>query len=477
MLLHLIAAVFLACVFSYVECSKITNLDQLKLDENEHLAFHSLLFSSGSCAVEFRTAYVSFEHTSLMEIMEMSDEVANTLYGDELSRCAAVCLERGVPKNYLRYPLPTRIFDGSTSPKDFIQSCRTLEMGIVSYFPKTLFLYWVPTHGNGKLRKTTNLKPGERNTFWSQTQLGHKFKVVDPETEKTLVELTAEFSGFHPIGDAGSKVNPKYNPERMIKHSLNSEWDRSRQVRRTFTEWGFQKGHLPNDVWGSIQAYYYNNRNNHVREEWETKGHAVNWWDKDAKMIGMPWGLKGYWQTRIQELANRWIGGLVNLENTSIYGIRRYEDGARLLAHVDRQSTHAVSCIINVAQGGLRKPWMLEIYDHADRLHEIEMQPGEIVYYESARCLHGRMAPLDGGFYVNLFSHYRPLGDPDWYTKSNPPGTPEPVIDITGMDVPTLSPSRYVAYSASDLFNHWKTTGSLSKSSSSGDSSDAKSEL
>ena len=36
------------------------------------------------------------------------------------------------------------------------------------------------------------------------------------------------------------------------------------------------------------------------------------------------------------------------------------------------------------------------------------MAEGDIVYYESAKCLHGRMAPLQGGFYVNLFAHYRP---------------------------------------------------------------------
>ena len=30
----------------------------------------------------------------------------------------------------------------------------------------------------------------------------------------------------------------------------------------------------------------------------------------------------------------------------------------------------------------MREPWMVEIYDFAGRLHEIEMHPGDIVYYE-----------------------------------------------------------------------------------------------
>ena len=55
----------------------------------------------------------------------------------------------------------------------------------------------------------------------------------------------------------------------------------------------------------------------------------------------------------------------------------------------------------------MKEPWRLEILDFADRMHEVEMAPGDIVYYESARCLHGRMRPLNGTGYVNLFAHYR----------------------------------------------------------------------
>lgn len=58
------------------------------------------------------------------------------------------------------------------------------------------------------------------------------------------------------------------------------------------------------------------------------------------------------------------------------------------------------------------------------------MDEGDIVYYESARCLHGRMQPLDGAFYVNLFAHYRPVGDPAWFTRSNPVDGPAQLLDL-----------------------------------------------
>jgi hypothetical protein len=59
------------------------------------------------------------------------------------------------------------------------------------------------------------------------------------------------------------------------------EYGRSRAVTRTFSPLGFDKGSLPSLdplVWGSIQAYYQNNKGHGaVREEWDYKGLYVNW--------------------------------------------------------------------------------------------------------------------------------------------------------------------------------------------------------
>lgn len=124
---------------------------------------------------------------------------------------------------------------------------------------------------------------------------------------------------------------------------------------------------------------------------------------------------------------------------------------------------------------------MVEIYDFADRLHEIEMDPGDIVYYESARCLHGRMRPLDGAFYVNLFAHYRPKGDPQWFLKRNPPGTPDQLIDIgtcttngtaascDGGVVPHLSPSLETLHGPRDLFSYWQKVAPATATNTGGD--------
>ena len=81
------------------------------------------------------------------------------------------------------------------------------------------------------------------------------------------------------------------------------------------------------------------------------------------------------------------------LELTALYGIREYRRGATLKMHVDRVETHHVSAIVNVHQH-VDEDWPLYIYDHDGTLHEVYMQPGEVVLYESARLNHGRTTPL-----------------------------------------------------------------------------------
>jgi len=116
------------------------------------------------------------------------------------------------------------------------------------------------------------------------------------------------------------------------------------------------------------------------------------------------------------------------------------------------------------------------------------MEPGDVVYYESAKCLHGRNRPMAGpnAYYVNLFTHYRPIGDDDWFIKENPEGTPDPVLDVDGecrlqevgttetanhklgivQEVqcddkrlgPYISPYLFTATSGDDLIEWWRMT-------------------
>ena len=93
------------------------------------------------------------------------------------------------------------------------------------------------------------------------------------------------------------------------------------------------------------------------------------------------------------------------------------------------------------------------------------------IIMQSARCLHGRMKHLKGSSYSNLFVHYRPDGDPQWYTRSNPDDAPAQVLDIDhckqvdgvldcdGVGLPFLSPSNEVVRGSNDLYSYWERIG------------------
>lgn len=61
----------------------------------------------------------------------------------------------------------------------------------------------------------------------------------------------------------------------------------------------------------------------------------------------------------VRPTIEEWTG--MKLQQTSLYGIRVYTEGAILAPHVDRLPLVS-SCIINVAQD-VEEPWLLEVYD------------------------------------------------------------------------------------------------------------------
>ena len=67
--------------------------------------------------------------------------------------------------------------------------------------------------------------------------------------------------------------------------------------------------------------------------------------------------------------------------------------------------TRIVSAILNIDQQ-VDEPWPLQIEDHAGEEHEVYLQPGEMALYESAILRHGRVKPLKGDYFSNLFVHF-----------------------------------------------------------------------
>jgi hypothetical protein len=85
------------------------------------------------------------------------------------------------------------------------------------------------------------------------------------------------------------------------------------------------------------------------------------------------------------------------------------------------------SAIINVDQD-VDEPWFLEVYDHQGVAHNITMEPGDLVLYESHSVIHGRPYAMRGRFYANIFVHFEPLGPPRNVPPSNDTSLPPYLI-------------------------------------------------
>ena len=107
-----------------------------------------------------------------------------------------------------------------------------------------------------------------------------------------------------------------------------------------------------------------------------------------------------------------WAG--VPLIGEIAYGLRAYRNNSVLFMHVDKTSTHVISCILHVDHSEDSEPWPLFIEDFQGNTNEVVLESGDLLFYESSKCIHGRPRPFQGSWYSSIFVHYYPKDwDPD----------------------------------------------------------------
>lgn len=110
---------------------------------------------------------------------------------------------------------------------------------------------------------------------------------------------------------------------------------------------------------------------------------------------------------RLLPLHEAWAG--TDLEPSGAYGLRVFKEGQTLAMKVDRPGTHVITSVLSVHQD-LDRPWPLTL--RADgRRHDVHLDEGHMLLYESASIPHGRLTPMPGREYAVLLLHYRPR---DW---------------------------------------------------------------
>jgi len=108
----------------------------------------------------------------------------------------------------------------------------------------------------------------------------------------------------------------------------------------------------------------------------------------------------------LKPMHEEWSG--VELEGSVAYGLRVYQNSSRLLMHVDKSNTHVISCILHIDHSEDSEPWPIVIEDFQGNTNEVVLEAGDMLFYESSKCFHGRPHTFKGSWYSSIFVHYHP---------------------------------------------------------------------
>jgi prolyl 4-hydroxylase len=169
---------------------------------------------------------------------------------------------------------------------------------------------------------------------------------------------------------------------------------------------GFEKKKIKLECVDKIKEWMNNNTSKFVKEQLNSEV------DKNINsnilfIDSAPSKLQELLKNQMNLLLNEWIDYKTNLNYVCTYGIREYLKGSYLKNHYDKINSHVISAIIHLDDKS-EKPWPLYIEDHNYRPHEIEMEYGDVVFYESTTCLHGRPTTFEGDYYRNMYIHFKP---------------------------------------------------------------------
>ena len=206
--------------------------------------------------------------------------------------------------------------------------------------------------------------------------------------------------------------NEKYPKITPIKNKFSTKDNLPK-----LSETGFLLTKLSVEDLELVNTMYESVRNDKVEEIFDHKNSIIlgNNNTSDIMPLDTIPELRNNLHKKLQSLHSNWCGE--EIEPTYIYGIRSYNKGAKLASHYDRIETHHISSIIMVDKDlGNGSDWGLQIEDHSGNTHNIYMQPGDILFYESAVCLHGRSDEFEGEYYRNMYVHYKLK---NWEYESN----------------------------------------------------------
>lgn len=124
-------------------------------------------------------------------------------------------------------------------------------------------------------------------------------------------------------------------------------------------------------------------------KEWMSREGMVS---KHLNLDAAPAELLNELRDTFREILVKWIGYKAPLTHTA----------SHLGTHCDKKNTHVISAIIHLDDDASDT---LYIEDHHFRTHNVTMEYGDIVLYESTTCL---LEPFEGLAHCNMHIHFKP---------------------------------------------------------------------
>jgi len=238
-------------------------------------------------------------------------------------------------------------------------------IGFGSDCDSDLDIFWVNPQGE----EVSVTKVAPQGQSWIGSYLNHKF--VYRLNGKKVGEATVKSKSQFSVAQCGHPCHEHYGEEpclerldgRIRRAQLQPVWDSQNEDRRqtnriqpqnlkNFTELGFEKRKIPDDVWELLRSYYENNKDSIVLEKWPSTNPYINHWESVPFMIWLPELHTGDETKRkifegLRPHLEEWSG--TELEHTDLYGMRVYKNNTFLENHVDRVATHVVSAIMHIA--------------------------------------------------------------------------------------------------------------------------------
>jgi hypothetical protein len=169
-----------------------------------------------------------------------------------------------------------------------------------------------------------------------------------------------------------------------------------------YTEYGFGLARCPDELLASLQQGIRDGIENASEEE--KTDEIIS--PQLPLLVNRP-DLVNRVLYELQPYAEQWSNQ--TLQPWGAYGFRLYRNESKLYMHIDRMQTHVISFILHIDSSDDAQPWPIFIEDFNGVTHEVILTPGDILFYESSKCFHGRPHKFNGSWYSSIFVHYTPI--------------------------------------------------------------------